>query len=1092
MTKTRKDNAVVLGLMSPLTGLAGMYGAEITMAAQVAAMEVNENGGVLGRPLRLVIEDDGSLPQSAIKAAERLIEHHGCTAMIGTLLSNSRIAVAYRVAEPRRVPLLNYSFYEGSILSRYFFHFAALPNQQIGKMIPYMREKYGPRMFFAGNNYEWPRGSIDAAKEALLLAGGEVAGEEYLPIGVTLEKIDALLQQVAESEANVLVPYFAGADQLMLLTRFSALGLKKRMAVVMGHFDEIMASHLPAEVREGCYSSNTYFMSVATEENKLFLDRLAAMPGITGLWPQGNGILTNFGEGAYLCAKAFAQAANHAGTLETEALIDSLERLSVTGPQGSILMDPMTHHAKVNTFLSRCHADGSFEIITKFGPVDPVMPERYNHLRIDARAAREEDIRLQSRMLEYMVEGVCLVRTQDGVITYANRGFEKIFGHERGEIIGQPIAATCAGTSQAVDAIVRQIEAHLHRKGVWEGEVRNIRKDGTPFWGHVSITTLAHAEFGEVWMAIFQDITGRKQVEEELCHYRDNLEKIVRVRTEELEQARDAAESGARAKETFLVNMSHEIRTPMNGVLGMAELILKTPLTERQRHYVQTIQHSGCTLLRIINDILDFAKIQDGRLFLEVLRFDLDEVLGDVCDIFLQEAQRKGIEFHFDWFHEGKNHLLGDPYRLSQILFNLLGNAIKFTDQGSVGLTMNIVEDRDADIVLRFCVTDTGIGISADYQSRMFQNFSQEDPSVARRFGGSGLGLAITRQLVSLFHGDLWLESEPGRGSKFWFTARFGKQQQGDIREIANWNRNRNQLALLPENSHFTGRVLLVEDHLVNQEVAMTMLEQFGCFVTIAVDGQQALTLVRETVPTFDIIFMDCEMPILDGFETTRRLRQWERQTGRLPIPIIALTAHVLQKSRRQCEAAGMNDFLHKPLSQADLGAVLHRWLPHDIVNDVGAGDVVSGPPVATPHGVTQPEGVEGKKEESADEVLDPVIVGRILDLSRKGAAGLLGKMVEHYLARTPELLDTLKQAIEREDAEGVRVAAHTLRSSSLTMGAVRLAEWGRIMESGHADFSLVRQHFQRSETLFAEVGQALTALCSASSPGGFPHATDR
>ncbi|MBF0626979.1 MAG: transporter substrate-binding protein [Magnetococcales bacterium] len=1077
MRKTHEDNAVVLGLMPPLTGLVSIYGTEIMLAAQVAVMEVNATGGVLGRPLRLAIEDDGSLPHSAVMAAEKLIEHHGCTAMIGTLLSNSRIAVAYRVAEPRKVPLLNFSFYEGSILSRYFFHFAALPNQQIGKMIPYMRKKYGPKMFFAGNNYEWPRGSIDAAKEALLLAGGEVAGEEYLPIGVTLEKVDALLQQVAESKAEVLVPYFAGADQLMLLTRFAALGLKQRMAVVMGHFDEIMASHLPPEVREGCYSSNTYFMSVDTEENRLFLDRLAAMPGITGLWPHGNGILTNFGEGAYLCVKAFAQAANHAGTLETEALIDSLESLSVTGPQGSIHMDPITHHAKVNTFLSRCHADGQFEIIANFGIMDPVMPERYNHLRIDARAAREEDIRLQARMLEYMTEGVCLVRAPDGMIIYTNRGFEKIFGYERGEIIGQPIAITHAGTDQAIDRIVQEITTHLYRKGVWEGEVQNIKKDGTPFWGHISITTLTHAEFGEVWMGIYQDISVRKQAEEELCQYRDNLEEIVRVRTEELEKARDAAESGARAKETFLVNMSHEIRTPMNGVLGMAELILQTSLTEQQRHYVQTIRRSGRTLLRIINDILDFAKIQDGRLFLEVLRFDLDVVIRDVCDIFSQEAMRKDLKFHFNRSYEGKNHLLGDPYRLSQILFNLLGNAIKFTDQGSVGLMMEISEEREADIVLRFCVTDTGIGISADYQSQMFQNFSQEDPSVARRFGGTGLGLAITRQLVSLLHGDLWMESKPGHGSTFWFTARFGKQQQGDIQEIANWNRN--QLAVSPENRQFTGRVLLVEDHPVNQEVALATLELFGCQVTVAINGEQALTLVRETVPTFDIIFMDCEMPILDGFETTRRLRQWEMQTGNAPIPIIALTAHVLQESRQQCKAAGMNDYLHKPFSQADLGAVLQRWLPHD-PNNATTGDTVSGPQRITSHDVAQPEAVTSKPEEPAVEILDPIVLGRILDLAQKSGTGLLGKMVEHYLARTPELLATLQQAIEREDTEGVRVAAHTLKSSSLTMGAARLAELGRIMELEHADSALVRQYFQQSDALFAEVRQALMALYSA------------
>ncbi|MBF0160333.1 MAG: ABC transporter substrate-binding protein [Magnetococcales bacterium] len=1060
MEKTSLDHTVVLGLMPPMTGVVSIYGAEISMAAQIAAMEVNEAGGVLGRPLHLAIEDDGSLPRSAVMAAEKLIEQHGCTALIGNLLSNSRIAVAYRVAEPRRVPLLNFSFYEGSILSRYFFHFAALPNQQIGRMISHMQQRYGSRMFFAGNNYEWPRGSIDAAKEALLLVGGEVVGEEYLPIGVTQDKIDSLLQQVAESGAEVLVPYFAGADQMLLLTRLEVLGLKQRMAVVMGHFDEIMASHLSAEVRQGCYSSNTYFMSVPTEENQRFLSRLATMPGITGIWPGGNGILTNFGEGAYLCVKAFAQAVNQAGCLDSEALVDSLGTLSVTGPQGTIQMDPTLHHARVNTFLSRCNRQGWFEIVASFGAIDPVMPERYSHLRIDARAAREEDIRLQARMLEQMTEGVCLVRAQDGIIIYVNRGFERMFAYDRGEIIGQPIAVTHAGMDQDAAVVVQDIITHLYRKGVWEGEVRNVRKDGTPFWGAISITTLTHAEFGEVWMGIHQDISVRKQAEEELHQYRNNLEELVRLRTEELEKARHAAEAGARAKETFLVNMSHEIRTPMNGVLGMADLILKTSLTEQQRHYVETIRRSGHTLLRIIHDVLDFAAIRGGQLVLETLRFDLEMVIRDMRALLAQQAMRKGLEFRIKWIGRKEMPLLGDPYRLSQILFNLLGNAIKFTERGSVGLTVDIMEESAADVALRFRVTDTGIGISADYQQQMFQDFSQEDSSKARRFGGTGLGLAITRQLISIMGGDLCMESVPARGATFWFTVRFSKQQPADLQNVGVWNRT--QMTIAPETMLFKGRVLLVEDNPVNQEVAVATLESFGCQVTVAVNGQQALTVVHRTSPAFDAIFMDCEMPILDGFETTRRLRQWEIQAGRSPVPVIALTAHVLQESQQRCKAAGMNDYLHKPFSQEDMATLLYRWLPPDTDNrvDVPCHDV---------------------KEAETSAVLDQVAVGRILDLARKGSTNLLHKMVEHYLARTPELLDALKQAVERGDSEGVRVAAHTLKSSSLTMGVMGLAELGRAMELGHADLVLVRQQWQQGDALLAEARQALMALCSQS-----------
>ena len=375
--KSRHPSPVRLGLMPPLSGLVSLYGQEISWAGRIACAEVNEKGGILGRPLELILEDDGSLPETAVPAAERLIEQHQCVAIIGNLLSNSRIAVADHVAAPRKIPYLNFSFYEGSILNRYFFNFAALPNQQIDKMIPYMTNHFGPKMFFAGNNYEWPRGSIDAAKQSLLACGGEIVGEEYFPIGTT--DFSQLVEQVAKSGADVFVPYAAGTDQINLLNLFSERGLKERMAVVMGHYDEAMVANLAPEVREGFYSDNTYFMSIDSEANHNYLQRLAKLPEVNGIWPNGNGVLTNFGEGTYLCVHAFARAANEAGTLESEALVQALEQISINGPQGRVVMDARTHHAAVNTYLTRCEYDGTFTLVKSFGRVMPVIPERYQH-----------------------------------------------------------------------------------------------------------------------------------------------------------------------------------------------------------------------------------------------------------------------------------------------------------------------------------------------------------------------------------------------------------------------------------------------------------------------------------------------------------------------------------------------------------------------------------------------------------------------------------------------------------------------------------------------------------------------------------------
>ena len=524
-----------LGLMPPLTGLVGLYGQEIVNAARIACAEINRQGGVLGQPLEVVVEDDGSLPDTAVPAAEKLVAEHGCVALIGNLLSNSRIAVATQVAEPRQVPLLNFSFYEGSISSRYFFHFAALPNQQIDKMIPFMARRYGLKMFFAGNNYEWPRGSIDAAKRALTRLEGDVVGEEYLPIGTSAAEIEQLLDKVARSGADVFVPYFAGLDQLTLLTRFAERGLKKRMAVVMGHYDEMLASQLAPAIREGLYSSNTYFMSLETAENRQFLQQLARQPGIAGIWPQGNGILTNFGEGAYLCVHAFARAVEAAGTVATEALIDALERVRVIGPQGVVDMEAETHHANINSYLACCNANGSFDIVQNFGRIPPQIPERY---RVQAQAARLHEslaspavtarlaaemgaarLRLENAQHILSIADMAIIATdRDGNITESNRCAQAMFGYQEQELLGKPIHLLLPPHfrqhhAELLKAFVDGEERERRMSG--RNEVVGYRKDGSFVPLEASI---AKFRDGDNWLLVvtLRDITERKRAEEEL------------------------------------------------------------------------------------------------------------------------------------------------------------------------------------------------------------------------------------------------------------------------------------------------------------------------------------------------------------------------------------------------------------------------------------------------------------------------------------------------------------------------------------------------------------------------------------------------
>ncbi|HAT51493.1 MAG: response regulator [Nitrospirae bacterium] len=677
-------------------------------------------------------------------------------------------------------------------------------------------------------------------------------------------------------------------------------------------------------------------------------------------------------------------------------------------------------------------------------------------------------------IFEFANDGIILVDPLAETILDVNPMAAQFLGYFRDELLQRGLAEIDAGEmGNQNPSLVEQV--------VWlsgatfESVLR--RKDGTLLLVEISARKFPLNDWQALQLLV-RDIGERKKNEAELNRYREHLEEMVQQRTEALEIARDAAEAGARAKESFLVNMSHEIRTPMNGVLGMAELVLKTSLTQKQRHYIDIIHRSGRVLLRIINDILDLSKIHAGRMSLEIQMFDLGVLVRDVTNILAHRARDKHLEFEVHLAPGIPVHLLGDPYRLSQVLFNLLGNAIKFTRQGSVVLWVDAVENQEAYVQLRFQVIDTGIGISEAFQQHLFQAFSQEDSSVARRFGGTGLGLAISKHLLRLMDGDLEVESVLGQGTRFWFLVRFGKQRPGDQQEWASWQEA--QKTGLHSAARFKGDVLLVEDSWVNQEVAVATLESFGCQVTVVEDGQQALAQVCTDDAAFDVVFMDLEMFGLDGMETTRRIRQWEQQKGVGPVPIIAMTAHVMPEVRQRCLASGMNDYLCKPFSQEEMGLLLDRWLLRDGVPEAG-GAADSLLAVASGDGPSR-----SGKNQPVSSVLDQEALGRILELDQKasGALLLLEKMVSHYLVQTPKLLRQLEQSLECRDSDGVRVAAHTVKSSSLLMGARHLAELARIVEADHANLEDVARHFTEMVPAFEEAKHALRDFLHTRSRG--------
>ena len=405
---------------------------------------------------------------------------------------------------------------------------------------------------------------------------------------------------------------------------------------------------------------------------------------------------------------------------------------------------------------------------------------------------------------------------------------------------------------------------------------------------------------------------------------------MVFARIDDLVEARQAALEMARLKAEFLANVSHEVRTPMNGVLGMAELLGQMDLTQDQLECVRTIETSSAHLLTIVNDLLDFSKIEAGKLRIESVEFRLREVIDNVLRSLSPGAAGRRLRLASAIEGSVPETVLGDPGRLHQVLTNLVGNAIKFTDAGGVTISVHAAPGRGGSPHLRFDVRDTGIGISAEMQRRLFQAFTQGDGSSSRRHGGTGLGLAICRQLVELMGGRIGVESEPGKGSSFWFELPLcvPTDPSGEAFPAAplpfrtsgseaSAGPNRAQL-LRPDLS-----ILLAEDHPVNQRVASRMLAHLGCRVDLAADGRQALDLFRNG--RYDCVLMDCQMPELDGYEAVAEIRKREAGTG-FRVPIVALTAHAMAGDRDRCLAADMDDYITKPFTIDDLSRVLFRW----------------------------------------------------------------------------------------------------------------------------------------------------------------------
>ncbi len=634
---------------------------------------------------------------------------------------------------------------------------------------------------------------------------------------------------------------------------------------------------------------------------------------------------------------------------------------------------------------------------------------------ITERKEMENELRKLAQTVEQSPESI-IITNVDGEIEYVNQASVRTTGYSRNELIGQNprILQSEKAKHEAYPAMWEALRNGQH----WKGEFKNRHKDGHEYIELARIAPISMSD-GTIthFVAVKEDITEKKRLAKELDDHRHHLEELVEKRTAQLAEASEKAEAANRAKSAFLANMSHEIRTPMNAIVGLTHLMQRDNPTPEQADRLDKIDSSIMHLLSIINDILDLSKIEAEKLSLETSNFHIDAIFDHIHSLFKEQLEPMDLTIEVD--RSGvPEWLKGDLTRLRQALLNYVSNAIKFTECGTISLCAKVLEDDGDEILLRFEVTDTGIGIEPDKLSGLFEVFEQADASTTRKHGGTGLGLAITRRLAQMMGGEAGATSVPGRGSSFWYTARLGRGQATQVTTPSS-----NELSAEAKlRSHCHGKlILLVEDNAVNREVAVAFLKGVGLAVDTAENGRVAVSKIRTN--SYDLVLMDIQMPEMDCMEATRIIRL---MPGKEDLPILAMTANVFEEDRQACLQAGMNDFVAKPINLDNLFSKLDMWLTkNDPANDVVLHSSTASPnlPPITPHGEESP-------------------------INRNALAVIFGDDDKQHLEFLQEFIDESEKdiagigtAYKERDATQLCFHAHTLKSPSRTVGAEDVAE---------------------------------------------------